>query len=74
LTIRNTRELDIIKLINSFINTLKSKATLLPRLYKTADIEPLDDLLQKSVIDVRGRCANADAVSRVFLLLIDMPL
>jgi hypothetical protein len=59
LTICNTREFDIIKLIKSFINTARSKATPLPRLYKTITPEPP----QKSVIVVRSRRTNADGAS-----------
>jgi hypothetical protein len=55
-TIRNASEFDTIKLINSFTKTAGSKATSLPRLYKTMGLE----LLQKSVIVVRSRRANAD--------------
>ena len=58
-TIRNASEFDIIKLINSFTKTTRSKATALPRLYKTIGPE----LPQKSAIVVRGRRANTDGTS-----------
>jgi len=46
------------------MKTAKSKATPLLRLYKT--ITP--ELPQKSVIVVRGRCANADGASESTLV------
>jgi hypothetical protein len=64
LTIRNAKEFDIIKLIKSFINTAKSKATPLPRLYKTTTPK----LPQKSVIVVCGCCTNADSASESILV------
>jgi hypothetical protein len=55
-TIHNVSEFDVMKLTNSFTKTAKSKATLLPCLYKTIGPE----LPQKSVIVVHGYRANAD--------------
>lgn len=45
LTFRKTSKFDIIKLINSFTSTIRSNATLSPRLYEIVDIRLLAKLL-----------------------------
>jgi hypothetical protein len=72
-TMYNASKFDIIKLINSFINTIGSKTTLLPCLYKTIDVELLPELLQKSARVVCSRHTSSDAGSRALLPSIDVP-